>query len=331
MTKIFPLFKFPLKTFLIDDDDLFLASMKEYLDIHHYDLKINKYSNPQLALSDLQKSVNIEKYMSNIIENYRDNNFNFEEILKDIFIRLEKIITNNVAVLVVDYSMPSINGLALLSKLEGIETYKILLTGVADEKIAIKAFNEGLINCYLKKDEKDLFLKLNNKIIEGKNLYFSNASKMLSYLISKYEAKSLVLDNGYSEIVKSYINKYQIMKYYLIDSIGSCYMESKDSNYMLYITGEEKNKSTVEFIDDLILEYNQNAPRWEMIKNDLKRKKIMVSDKLVYQSTFKADYLYKCIKTPKVYINDIEKYYYYFSSNNIGINGIELCHHSIIN
>ena len=42
MTKIFPLFKFPLKTFLIDDDDLFLASMKEYLDIHHYDLKINK-------------------------------------------------------------------------------------------------------------------------------------------------------------------------------------------------------------------------------------------------------------------------------------------------
>ena len=59
MTKIFPLFKFPLKTFLIDDDDLFLASMKEYLDIHHYDLKINKCSNPQLAISDLQKSVNI--------------------------------------------------------------------------------------------------------------------------------------------------------------------------------------------------------------------------------------------------------------------------------
>jgi CheY-like chemotaxis protein len=55
-----------------------------------------------------------------------------------------------------DYSMPKMNGLELLVQVPDWRGTRILLTGFADEKIAIKAFNEGLIQHFLKKHEEPL-------------------------------------------------------------------------------------------------------------------------------------------------------------------------------
>ncbi len=55
------------------------------------------------------------------------------------------------SVLVVDYAMPSINGLELVEALDDPYLKVAMLTGVADEKIAVAAFNAGLLDRFVPK------------------------------------------------------------------------------------------------------------------------------------------------------------------------------------
>ena len=51
-----------------------------------------------------------------------------------------------VSVVVVDYDMPGLDGLEFCRRIEDPHVRKILFTGVADEKVAVAAFNDGLID-----------------------------------------------------------------------------------------------------------------------------------------------------------------------------------------
>jgi CheY-like chemotaxis protein len=67
--------------------------------------------------------------------------------------------------LVVDYSMPQQSGLQVLSQLEDWPGGRIMLTGQADELIAVNAFNQGLIQQYIPKQSSNLA----TRIISGIN------------------------------------------------------------------------------------------------------------------------------------------------------------------
>lgn len=60
------------------------------------------------------------------------------------------------SVLIVDYAMPGLNGVELLEKLEGCPSRRVMLTGVADTEIAVKAFNSGLIQKFIPKNTPNL-------------------------------------------------------------------------------------------------------------------------------------------------------------------------------
>jgi CheY-like chemotaxis protein len=57
---------------------------------------------------------------------------------------------------VVDYSMPATDGLQVLSALRDWHGARVLLTGQADEQIAVNAFNEGLIEQFIAKQMPDM-------------------------------------------------------------------------------------------------------------------------------------------------------------------------------
>ena len=60
----------------------------------------------------------------------------------------------------VDYSMPALNGLQTLQALDPWPASRILLTGRADEQIAVGAFNAGLIDQYIPKQSRDITQRL---------------------------------------------------------------------------------------------------------------------------------------------------------------------------
>ncbi|MXN79328.1 response regulator [Burkholderia sp. 4701] len=73
-----------------------------------------------------------------------------------------------VAAVVVDYEMAQMNGVELLTALDGIACTKILLTGVATEREAVDAFNASLIDLYLRKSAPDMAAKLGAALAEAK-------------------------------------------------------------------------------------------------------------------------------------------------------------------
>ena len=69
-------------------------------------------------------------------------------------------------VAVVDYAMPAMSGLRVLGELTRWSGSRILLTGRADEQLAVSAFNRGLINQFIPKQSPDIRLRL-TKAIQG--------------------------------------------------------------------------------------------------------------------------------------------------------------------
>ncbi len=57
---------------------------------------------------------------------------------------------------VVDYAMPAATGLDVLQACAAWPTHRVLLTGKADEHIAVAAFNDGLIDRFVTKQQPDL-------------------------------------------------------------------------------------------------------------------------------------------------------------------------------
>ena len=63
-------------------------------------------------------------------------------------------------VCVVDYSMPAMSGLRVLSELTGWSGSRVLLTGRADEQLAVSAFNRGLIEQFIPKQAPEIRLRV---------------------------------------------------------------------------------------------------------------------------------------------------------------------------
>jgi CheY-like chemotaxis protein len=65
---------------------------------------------------------------------------------------------------VVDYSMPAMSGLRALNELTDWQGSRILLTGRADEQLAVSAFNRGLIQQFIPKQSPEIRLTLTEAI-----------------------------------------------------------------------------------------------------------------------------------------------------------------------
>ena len=57
---------------------------------------------------------------------------------------------------VIDHTMPGINGLQVLETLIDWPGSRVLLTGQADEQVAVQAFNQGLIDQFVPKQARDI-------------------------------------------------------------------------------------------------------------------------------------------------------------------------------
>ena len=73
-------------------------------------------------------------------------------------------------VCVVDYAMPAMSGLRVLSELTDWTGSRILLTGRADEQLAVSAFNRGLIEQFIPKQSPGLRLHLTSTILNLRQL-----------------------------------------------------------------------------------------------------------------------------------------------------------------
>lgn len=88
----------------------------------------------------------------------------------------------DISVLLIDYHMPDIQGINFLGKIQHLPIKSALITGEINYQIGIDAFNSGLVDAYLRKDDPDFSNKIQNIVRDLEWKYFTDMSNVITTL-----------------------------------------------------------------------------------------------------------------------------------------------------
>jgi CheY-like chemotaxis protein len=210
-----PPYRFPTTTVIVDDDASFLHNFALELD---EDLAFRLFDSPLTALEHLGRTPTSAR--DRCLHSHRET---IGWPMREHFLRIdlaavEEEVTDParfeaVSVLVVDYAMPGMDGLALCEKLKDLGVRKVLLTGVADEKIAVSAFNRGLIDRFVRKQDRDAARQVNEAIRQLQELWFRDASRVILESVRRDDAPFLT-DPAFQEYFARLRERHRIIEHY---------------------------------------------------------------------------------------------------------------------
>lgn len=212
-------FFYPTTVFVVDDNTLFLQSLSSELHGDRFSLKT--YDHAQKALEDLNRDFS-ENYVSHLEEKEYEVHL-LEVKIRDLIKNLRKgQQADEVSAVIVDYSMPGMDGLEFCRNIQNPYIQKILLTGEADEMLAVEAFNEGIIDKYIRKQRDNLASHVQESISESCAKYFKLKGGLIEkILLEKISKKHPTQDPEYANFMNRLIDTYHIEEGYLLDSQGS--------------------------------------------------------------------------------------------------------------
>jgi len=280
-----PYFKFPVQVIFLDNDELFLDAIKKYItndnknnlmstNVEAILMEINNFHPICADTSVFLYDVNLDEIDDD--EHLNVSVVNYKEIVNLVY---NKQRFQEKAVFVVDYSMPSMNGIEFFQRMGKFFAKKIMLTGHDDHKVAINAFNDRLIDKYMLKEINSVRNDPNNIIDEAIIDYFCSFSGKI-FPLSKVHT-----NEQYTRIFEKWLDKNKILEFYQCDDIGS-YLGIDDNGNLFwlllcndgqinkYIGAASNAKLSKNLIDDLIerrrllflySEREKNYPieRWE--------------------------------------------------------------------
>jgi CheY-like chemotaxis protein len=169
-----PPVSYPASVVFVDDNESYLNALRRFFP----DISTNLFfTRPQTALAYIRKHA-------------RENSLAFAPASAGLTeTGLERLVERSaerdivaqdsrfaeVAAVVVDYDMPGLSGVEFLSSISHLRCAKVLLTGVADETVAVKAFNAGIVDLYLRKSDAGSASRLVNFLKDARNRHCSES------------------------------------------------------------------------------------------------------------------------------------------------------------
>lgn len=226
---------FPTTVVAIDDNVNFLDSLKDTLEGSHVTVKC--FSDPIEALNFInESSVSNSLTFSDLTVSGDETTSDWQSILLNINRVHSQIYEESrftkISTVFVDYSMPGIDGVELCSKILDQNIQRILLTGVADEKVAIDAFNNGYINRYTRKSSPNIVEDIEQSVKRAVHQYFSAYTADLMRCLSVKELSNLkdpILTNFF---YGTCLNR-DYIEYYMLDTFGSYLFLREDGHASL--------------------------------------------------------------------------------------------------
>lgn len=168
---------------------------------------------------------------------------------------------SEISVVVVDYAMPGMDGLDFCRRMENTHIKKILLTGQADEKLAIEAFNEGLIHRYIKKSDPDVTGLITKSIYDLQLLYFQGMSDMVVRMLS-LTSPNCLQDKKFAVLFWELCRTKGIVEFYLADNSGSFLMLNDEARMSFLVV---KSESDMRLYYDLALDNGASEEVLELL------------------------------------------------------------------
>jgi len=122
---------------------------------------------------------------------------------------------NRLSVVVVDYSMPGLNGLQFCEQIQDPQIGKVLLTGVADEKMAVEAFNAGIIDRFISKSHPNASENISEFSREMQHTYFRSQTQQMHQTL-RLAGPLFLDDHAVATWVRRQMVKNNFCEYYMV-------------------------------------------------------------------------------------------------------------------
>ncbi len=208
-------FYHPTTIVLVDDNQTFLDSLDLDLNIEH---GYRTFTQPEAALAYLNQPPASPPLAERcfVLDYHAENGPTIHldlNILEQEVTRVERFQRN--AVLIVDYAMPSMDGLELCAQLTDPYLMKAMLTGVADEKIAVAAFNAGLIHRFVPKHDVMATHNISRFVAELQIEHFHRLSARLRSNLA-IDPPEFLIDKQIADFVQQLMQREHLVEYYLV-------------------------------------------------------------------------------------------------------------------
>ena len=236
-------FYFPTTVTFVDDSIDFLANLSLQLNPK---LSFQLYDSATNALMTLNEERNqttpTQRFFSRF--HYTDDvplthhiiDVNLDKVHREVYNehRFEQV-----SVAVVDYDMPSIDGIEFCRNIKNPAIKKILLTGKADEKIAVQAFNQGIIDRFILKQDKQVAELLNQSITDLQLAYFMQTERMLIDALS-IGKHAFLRDSLFASKFCEICNELGIVEFYLCsEPDGMLLLDANGNSSLLLVPGDD--------------------------------------------------------------------------------------------
>lgn len=322
-------FYFPTSVIFVDDNADFLENLSLQLDP---DLAFLLYNSSVAALAVVNETSSsgtpIERLFScsdntdNLMRPHPVIDVNLDKVHQEVYNqhRFEQI-----SVAVVDYDMPGINGIEFCRNIKNANIKKILLTGKADEKVAVQAFNQGIIDCFITKQDKDVTSILNESVAQLQHTYFSQTERMLADTLALCKFDFL-RDPLFQQEFNALCARLKIVEFYLCsEPDGMLMLNGKGESYLLIVPSEDTRLSQYEIAVEMdapqelldALKSNKVVPYFWRNEGHYFPEYVNWRDDLFPAVEFKGEknYIYAIVENPVLFKTNTVLPYHMFLDN----------------
>lgn len=219
---------YPTTICAIDDDSVFLNTLELRLgEMRRFKL----FSSPQEAIHFLTKEYKPHDFIKEVVQSREHENTD-QHLLNINIPKIREFAYNQrrfeeISVIILDFSMPGLRGDEVAEALKGLPFEIILLTGEANNEIAVDLFNRHLITNFIRKDRPDMFQKLDEVLTNMQINYFQKKTSMICKSIIEQEQRkdstqpSCLHDTTFIRHFSKNLAEHWIVEYHLMDTNGS--------------------------------------------------------------------------------------------------------------
>ena len=241
---VMPLFFYPTTLTWIDDDGFFIKIVSDTFKEQGYRCKIYLSAASFLKFwEEYQATTDKISFFATPDDNDYEVNHelpvhvNFKSII-DLYYNKDRI--KDMSAIIVDFKMPGVTGIELMQKLSEATIKRILLTGEPDDQLAIDAFNEGIIERFVRKRDCNFISDLNFYINRLTTQYFCDITKpLLSHLEADYFLPQS--DPIFIDFFVQWAQINNIVEYFLFDKNGSMLAINKQGEAFYFVIHTERS------------------------------------------------------------------------------------------
>lgn len=239
MDRSFPPFYYPTNVVLLDDDTNFLKHFSLLLDPR---LPCRPVSSAAAALEQINGQPSLLHSFTELASVTMSDEAE-EHTYVDLN-RVHQLVYDNerfsqITVAIIDYDMPEMNGIEVCKKINHPEIKKILLTGKADEKLAVEAFNAGLIHQFIQKGNDNVDKQINQAVEKLQLEYFLDITSTIPTTLANGTV-SFLADREFNSKLAKLIHKNRIVELYFWETPrGLLMLDEAGNTEFMFVMSED--------------------------------------------------------------------------------------------